>query len=202
MMLEKVTLSLMLIATANITIQAQDYFVTKKDTTFCSDLKYSTTGQGYLKTLEYTNEGGDQVSMKGRKNLPDIKTFYIDSTFIDKTPLKADKPDSYIRYTPRAVDGKLKVYLEQQGYSSTTQYTPGSAQGDWTQAGGPMGIYRFYLKMPNGTYYKINNKGNMKKYIKPYLLKCAAFKEQYTGDYSTREQPFMEMIRLYNSVCD
>ena len=192
------------------TVKAQtttDYFVVRKDTTFCTGLNYTTTIQGYLKTLNYKTLDGEEVSLEGRKNVPDVLTFYISSKnpdeayFVDKTPLKANKPDGYIRYTERAVDGKLKVYLAQQGYNSTVTHTPCSPHGDWS-TGGPTGIYRFYLKMPNKTYYKINNAGNMKKYIKPYLLRCKEFKSQYKGDFSTREEPFMEMIRLYNSLCD
>lgn len=187
-------------------IYAQDYFVVGKDTTFCKDLKYTTTVQGYLKTIKYTDLKEKEVLIDDKKNMPDVITFYSDKKFIDKTPLKADKPDGYIRYTERSVDGKLKIYLAQQGYKegSGMHYTGAAkftnSNSDWNTSG-PTGIYRFYLKMPDGTYYKINDKGNIEKYIKPYLLKCAEFKNQYKGDYSTKEEPFMAMIKLYNSLC-
>lgn len=187
--------------TTCISIHAQDYFVAKGDTTFCTNLKYSTTSQGYLKSINYEDTNGHNVIIEGRKKVPDVETFYIETKFIDKTPLKANRPDSYIRYTERSVDGKLKVYLAQQGYNSSRQYTPGSPHGDWSSSG-PSGTYRFFLKMPDGTYYKINNRSNMKKYIKPYLMKCSNFNNKYKGDYSTREKPFMEMIELYNSICE
>ncbi|MFL5731220.1 MAG: hypothetical protein ACJ75J_17155 [Cytophagaceae bacterium] len=184
------------------TEKGEFYFVTSKDTTYCQELSYGTTGQGYLDKLEYTDLSGKKVLLKGRKNVPDVLTFYMKGEIIDKTPLKANAPDGYIRYTDRVVDGKLKVYLAQQGYNNTIMYNPATPPGmSPFSTGGPSGLYRFYIKMPDGTYYKINNAGNMKKYIKPYLLQCSAFKNQYKGDFSTHEEPFMEMIRLYNSVC-
>jgi len=203
---KEIAIGLVMIVTS-FNIYAQDYFIVRKDTTFCSKLNYSTTAQGYLKSIEYTDVNGKRKSVDGRKNVPDVSTFYQDSISIDKTPLKANRPDSYIRYTERAVDGKLKVYIAQQGYNQgTMSYGPGLNSGSnnnrLESTGGPSGIYRFYLKMPDGTYYKINNKGNMKKFIRPYLLKCTEFKNEYKGDYSAREQPFTDMIRLYNSLCE
>jgi hypothetical protein len=55
--------------------------------------------------------------------------------------------------------------------------------------------------MPDGTYYKINNGSNMKKIMRPYLEKCREFAKSYKGEYSTREEPFMKMITLYNALC-
>ena len=203
MEIKKITIGLVLIIASSISAHAQDYFVVKKDTTFCSNLKYSTTAQGYLKSIKYTDINRKEISIDGRKNVPDVETFYIDSILIDKTPLKANKPDSYIRYTKRVVDGKLKVHLAQQRYNTTMKYTPGSPHGDFSTFGPTVtGIYRFFLKMPDGTYYNIKSKSDMKKHIKPYLLKCVAFKNQYKGDFSTREEPFMDMIKLYNSICE
>lgn len=199
--MKRIILTLFLLSsTSGLKIQAQDYFIVKGDTTFCTDLEYKTTAQGYLKQIKFKDRYGNEVKIKGRRKVPDVLTFYIDSITIDKTPLKAHKPKGYIRYTERAVDGKLKVYVNQQRYNESVRYTPGSPNGDFT-SGGPMGTYRFFLKMPDGTYYKINKKKNMKKYIKPYLLKCKAFREKYTGDFSRKEYEFMKMIRLYNSLC-
>ncbi len=188
----------LLVSTLCFNSYAQDYFIVGNDTTFCSDLSYSTTAQGYLKKIQYTDSDGKTVLIKGRKKVPDVATFYQDGVFIDKTPLKAHKPKSYIRYTERAVDGKLKIYLAHQGYNSNVRM----GHNGKLEMGGPTGTYRFFLKMPDGTFYKINKKKNIKKYIKPYLLQCSAFTEQYQGDFSTKEEEFMEMIRLYNSICD
>jgi hypothetical protein len=193
------------IANAQTDTTRKYYFVTKKDTTFCKKLQYSTTAQGYLNKLEYNDMNGKEIVLKGQKNVPDVLTFNIDTIILDKVPLKADKPESYIRYTQRVVDGKLKVYLAQQGYYEGVKYSdsdsPYADQNGYVDTGGPAGIYRFYLKMPDGTYYKINSKKNMKNYIKPFLQKCSEFVNEYTGDYSTKEEPFMEMIKLYNSLC-
>ena len=131
------------------TDKPKDYFVTKTDTVFCTELTYNTTAQGYLKSFKYTDLTGKPVEIK--KNVPDVQTFYHHGQTDDKIPLKADKPDSYIRYTCRSVDGPLKVYLAYQTYSS----------------GSSSGTYRFFLKLPDGTFYKINNKKNLKNFIKP-----------------------------------
>ena len=55
--------------------------------------------------------------------------------------------------------------------------------------------------MPSGTYYNANKRKDVKNYIKPYLLQCSEFKKQYKGDFSSDEKEFIQMIRLYNSVC-
>ena len=130
---------------------------------------------------------GKEIETEKKKNVPNITTFFQDGHFIDKTPLKASKPDSYVRYTERTVDGKLIVYI------STPYYSAGSQ--------GNVGSYRFIIKVPDGKYYKINDKGNMKKHIIPYLNKCAAFKTEYKGEFKTKEKPFIEMIELYNTLC-
>lgn len=196
------TLFVVITVMCHLTCTAQKYFVVGKDTTFCTKLSYLTTSQGALNQIKYTDSDGKSVEIKGKSNVPDVTTFCINGVCSDKIPLKANKPNSYKRYTERIVDGKLKVYLAQQGHSSNYHYTPGAAAGDWSDTGGPVGIYRFFIKMPDGTYYKINSKKNMNKYIKPYLLKCSEFKSEYSGDFSTEELPFMQMIQLYNSLCN
>ncbi len=189
MKMKKTTIGLLLIITC-INVYAQDFFIVREDTTFCNNLKFSTTSQGYLKSISYDDLNGKSVSIEGRKKVPDVLTFCINGSLIDKTPLKAHKPDGYIRYTERAVDGKLKVYV---GRQESVDLGSGNVAS---------GTYRFFIKMPNGTYYKINKKSNMEKYIKPYLLKCVEFKNQYKGDFSRREPQFIEMIKLYNSLCN
>ncbi|MEY8848567.1 hypothetical protein AB9K26_07115 [Psychroserpens sp. XS_ASV72] len=195
---------------------SQDYFIVANDTTFCTNLEYGTTGQGYLKSVRYTDANGNNIVIKGRKEVPDVLTFYRQGVFIDKVPQKANKPDSYIRYTERTVDGKLKVYSDNPiniGRSSYRSNAPNPLtmnnstvsrpqNGSIQTTSGRVGVYRFFLKLPNGTFYKINSKKNMKKHIIPYLKKCNAFNNQYNGDFSTDEQPFMEMIDLYNSICN
>jgi hypothetical protein len=170
------------------TDKKQDFFIVgKKDTTFCKKLSMGVTGQGYLNRLEYTDLKGKEVKLKGRSDVPDVTTLCINGKLIDRVPQKPNKPEGYVTFISRAVDGKLIVYLEGTTYSSTMQSQIGS--------------YRFFLKMPDGTYYRINDSGNIKKYIKPYLMKCKEFADQYKGDFDTEEKPFMETVKLYNSLC-
>jgi hypothetical protein len=105
-----------LIALAGGVLFGQDYFVVGKKTTYCSNLAYTTTAQGYLKTMTYVTEEGKTVSLQGRDNVPDVTTFFINGEYFDKVPLNANKPDKYIRYDKREINGKLIVYLERQGY--------------------------------------------------------------------------------------
>ncbi|MFD2914957.1 hypothetical protein [Psychroserpens luteus] len=193
----------------------QDYFVVEKDTTFCSNLEFGTTGQGYLKSLRYTDKNGKAIVIEGRKVVPNVITFYRQEVTIDKIPQKADKPKSYVRYTERLIDGTLKIYERYptgMGAHSYRTNAPNpltmnnstmsrNQNGSMQTSSGRAGIYKFFLKLPDGTYYKINSKKNMKKYIVPYLKECEAFANQYKGDYSNDRDLFIEMIELYNSVC-
>lgn len=182
-------------------ISAQDYFVVQNDTTFCENLNFRTTAQGYLKKISYTSSEGTEVNIEKRKNVPDVVTFYIKGVTKDKTPLKASKPNSYVRYMERMIDGKLITYSNTfTRPTSSTKYTPNSPFGPF-KTGGTMGAYHFTIKMTNGVFYDISKK-NIKKYIKPFLLKCEKFKNQYKGEYKKAEIPFNEMIELYNSLCD
>lgn len=167
--------------------QTVQYFITSdNDTTYCTEIDVGFNVQWFLDELSYTTVDGEHLEFKGKKNVPDVISFYIDSVALDRTPLKPDD-DKYVRWDYRAVDGKLIVYNPGQSVNRDMD---------------PSGIYRFYLKMPDGTFYKINSQSNMKKYIIPYLEECTEFKQQYKGDYSTDEEPFIEMIELYNSLCE
>ncbi len=160
-----------------------DFFIVNSDTTFGKDLTYQTTAQGILKSITVKDPAGKSITVT--KDVDKINTFRQYGTTYDRIPFKADKPSGVTRFTARKVDGILKVYLAQQASTS----------------GGPSGTYRFFIKFPDGTYVKINSKKNMENIIKPYLIKCSAFVSNYKGNYSTRENPFMEMITLYNSLC-
>ena len=67
---------------------------------------------------------------------------------------------------------------------------------------GSVGSYRFFIRMPDGTVHKINDKKNMNEVIKPFLLRYSEFKTEYKGEFKDDEYTFMEMIKLYNSLCD
>jgi hypothetical protein len=191
------------------------YFIKGRDTVFCSILVYQTNAQGVLTYLTYTDMDGKVISMSGKKNVPDVNTFCIGGEAADKVPINPNKPDGYYRYFPRAVDGKLIVYCPGQETISVIGNTtvagnpsnavshssPGYSNVSTTHQG-QSGPYIFFLKMPDGTIYKINKKSNMEDYIKPHLLACREFAKQYKGDFSSEEAPFMESIKLYNSVCN
>lgn len=189
MFIQKATLAFVL-CIACFTVKGQDYFIVNDDTTYCKKLKFSTTAQGYLKTISYVVDG-KTTSIEGRKVVPDVTTFYIDGQSIDKVPLKHDKPNGYVRYVVRQVDGKLRLYVKSQ---STLTYSDGSQSA--------AGTYKIYLKMQDGTYLDVLDRKTMKKVIIPYLEKCADFKAEYTGNYSTYEPKIIETIKLYNSLCD
>jgi hypothetical protein len=162
------------------------YFVTSThDTTFCKYISYEVTIQGSLHKLEYTDLNDKSIVVKGIANLRDVVTIFRNNSFIDKVPQKPKRPKGYVNFKKREVNGTLIVYLTQQGRTSA----------------GPAGTYDFFIKMPDGTFYKINSQKNMENHIKPFLLECKAFASHYNGDFRTEEKPFMDMIKLYNSLC-
>lgn len=163
-----------------------DYFITQtKDTVYCSELKYGTNTWGYINYLSYFQPDGTPIKYQSKKTVPVILTLCIQGTTFDRIPLKPKSKHDVI-YLKRTVDGPLKVYLQHQNMSYSSSGTA---------------MYIFYLKMPDGKFYRINNKLNMSQFIVPYLKKCTAFTDQYHGDYSNKEEPFIEMIRLYNQLC-
>ncbi len=191
---------LLFLLLSNLTLWCQkrsrSYFVVNHDTTFCKNLSFKVTIQGYLKQVNYKTLDGEKVEIIGTKNVPDVTTFCIRDSVLEKLPQKLSQPKRYIAYTYRVVGGKLNVYIEQQGMMRTsTGYVS-------------TGTYRFFIRMPDGKLYKINNNKNKKGIIIPYLLKCKRFKNEYKGDLKfnanrfVNEENFIEMIRFYNSICD
>lgn len=163
-----------------------DYFVTQtKDTIYGTELKYGTGSWGALNFLSYIRPDGAPVVYKSKRSAPTVLTLFIDGKTIDRIPLKPNSKRE-IRYLERTIDGHLILYLQHQKNSNTSNGTV---------------MYIFYLKMPDGKFYKINKKKNVNEVIIPYLHECKPFVDSYKGDYSNKEEPFMEMIRLYNSIC-
>lgn len=162
-------------------VSAQDYFIKNSDTTLCSNLSCIAGAQGEIKKISYTDSNGQEVVIKGKENLQDITTVHYLGVTLDKTPLNLSKPDGYTRFELRAVDGKIIVYQDMA--------TDGAGKD------------RFFLKMPDGTFVDINPK-TIESEIKPYLEQCPEFVKQYKGDFSKKEEPFMQMIKLYNSSCN
>lgn len=66
----------------------RDYYVTDSDTVFCTDLSYKITIQSYLSKVSYVNSDDKNITLKGKKNLRNISTFYINGETIDRIPQK------------------------------------------------------------------------------------------------------------------
>jgi hypothetical protein len=159
---------------------SQNYFIEGKDTTFCKNLKYDLTIQSYLSSISYTDMDGQGWQVKGRKNLVDVTSMYIGGQTIDKIPQKADKPDGYVKWANRVVNGKLIVNYYDSVMSS---YNTGRSV--------TTSITKFFIKMPDGTFYNINSGSDMKKHIIPYLKECEAFNSAYNGDFRSAQGSFM-----------
>jgi|TARA_R110002110_G_scaffold404983_1_gene623757 hypothetical protein len=177
--------------------QDQDYFVINNKKTFCTDLEYSITAQSYLRSISYTDTNGKKIEIKGRKNVPDITSFYIDNIIVDRVPQKTNKPDKYVKWARRIIDGKLIVNFYS---SSMTTHNFNSAAKPGRHNSVTTGIVKHYVKMPNGTYYDIFSSKDRKKHIIPYLKKCKEFNSTYDGKFKIQE--FNEIIVLYNQLCE
>ncbi len=181
---------------------SQDYYIVENDTTYGKELRYEITAQGYLKEISFKKPDGTAIMLKKKKELRNVTSLYINEISIDRVPLKPSKPEGYVRFLVRAVDGKIKTYSnDSYRPTTTTKYTPGSPFGDFKEGGSKMGSYHYTIKMPDGTYYDIKKRKNLNNHIKPFLLKCQKFKKQYKGDYNTHEKSFNKTIKLYNSLC-
>ena len=118
--------------------------------------------------LEENKRWGKSIS-KGKKESPDVSTFYIDERFIDKVPLKADKPDSYVRNFGRLVDGlkfinpSLLVNIHIRSYLAE--------------------LIVLLLKCQMAHTIKLITK-KQNNHIKPFLLECSSFANNYKGDFS------------------
>jgi hypothetical protein len=160
------------------------YFVTvDRDTTFCMSLDYGTDTKGFLERLTFIQTDGVEIDIKGVRRVPNIITFYMEGFYFDKIPFDLDSDYGEYIYSERKVDGAIKVYLDEKA--------PGMSP-----------IYRFYVRLPDGSYLKVNSKSNMKKYITPALLQCEDFKDAYVGEYSNEEVEFINMVSFYNFLIE
>lgn len=174
---------------------AQDYFIESGDTTFCDNLTYMTNMKGRVKYMEYNDLNGNVIKVhKGEAYEMDIQTFYIDSLTIDNTPSNVKKQNNDFRLTIREVDGPVKVYVEHKILEMDYNVATG------VRAIGDEGRYRFFVQFPDGTYYDVN-KRNVLEIIKPYLMKCDDFKDQFDGEVTWDEQKFIKAVKFYNSLC-
>ena len=160
------------------------YFVTNElDTTFCMSLDYGTNTQGFLDRLTFIKTNGEDSDIKGKNKVPNVVTFYMEGITYDKVPYDLDSDFGEYIYSERKVNGDIKVYLDQK-------------------VKGQSEIYRFYVRLGDGSYVNVNNRSNMNKHIKPALLTCEDFSDSYQGEYSSEELEFIDMVSFYNFLCD
>ena len=160
------------------------YFVTnERDTTFCMSLDYGTNTQGFLDRLTFIKTNGEDSDIKGKSKVPNVITFYMEGLTYDKVPYDLDSDFGEYIYSERKVNGDMKVYLDQK-------------------VKGQSDIYRFYVRLGDGSYVKVNSRSNMNKHIKPALLTCEDFSDSYQGEYSIDEVEFLTMVSFYNFLCD
>ena len=160
------------------------YFVTNDlDTTFCMSLDYGTNTQGFLDRLTFIKTNGEDSDIKGKNKVPNVVTFYMEGITYDKVPYDLDSDFGEYIYSERKVNGDIKVYLDQK-------------------VKGQSDIYRFYIRLGDGSYVNVNNRSNMNKHIKPALLTCEDFSDSYHGEYSSEELEFIDMVSFYNFLCD
>lgn len=193
--MKKILLTLIVLSVVNGYSQ-KTYFIEGKDTTFCQKIDYKLTVQSYLKSINYTDLNGKDFEIKGRKNLEDVMTFCKYGVITDKIPQKANKPKGYVKWVQRVVDGKLKLYYYHNEFT-VSNFGSSFNNGHPTTSS----ITKFFIKMPDGTFYDIRKNRDLKKHIIPYLKQCDAFNSAYNGDFISDYENFTKMIVLYNSVC-
>lgn len=178
------------------TYAQNDYFISGSDTIKCYNVSYKLTSQSYLSSVNYADENKVNMRIEDKKYLATISSFLKNGVTIDRIPQKADKPDSYIKWAERIVDGKLKVnyyHSEMTTYGNMNFHNGGAVT---------TGITKFFIKMPDGTFYDIRKGSDMKKHIIPYLKECEAFNNAYKGKFDDDYEIFTKMIQVYNSVCN
>jgi hypothetical protein len=193
--------SLLVFLLAGLSIHAQEYFVRGKDTTYARNMEYTTNSQGFITEIKYTDRSGKQVTLDGKKNLKNVQSLHYNNGVVERMPLKISKPDAYVRYGGRVVDGKLKVLLYDDQEETLTW-----VRNPWDQRMSKFqnttsGTRLFYLRLPDGTLYDLSKKKEVKNNVMPYLMKCDEFRKQYKDDLSMKQNDIVKMIRLYNDVC-
>lgn len=90
----------------------ESYFINlQKDTVFCKTLNYSTNTKGYINSLDYITINDIPYEFKGKKNVPNILTFYINGKTFDKIPYRLGSQSKLYVYSERLTDGELIVYI-------------------------------------------------------------------------------------------
>jgi len=162
----------------------QFYFINlQKDTVFCKTLNYGTNTKGYLNHLNYVTIDDVPYEFNGKKNIPNILTFYMNGLILDKIPYRLNSKSKLYVYSERLSDGPLIVYID--------HVIPDVSV-----------IYRFYIQFDDGIMYRVDKRSDFEDHIKPRMLSCEKFKNVLTWEISDDEQKFLEAVRLYNSLCN
>ena len=91
----------------------QLYFINlQKDTVFCKTLNYGTNTKGNLNRLDYITINDTPYEFSGKKNVPNILTFYINGKTLDKIPYRLGSQSKLYVYSERLTNGELKVYTK------------------------------------------------------------------------------------------
>ena len=160
------------------------YFVTnERDTTFCMSLDYGTNTQGFLDHLTFIKTNGEEIDIKGEYEVPNVVTFYMEGITYDRIPYDLDMDFGDYAYSERKVNGDIKVYLDRK-------------------INGQSDVYRFYVRLDDGSYVNVKGRSNMNRHIKPALLTCEDFSDSYQGEFSSDEVEFLAMVSFYNFLCD
>jgi len=160
------------------------YFITlERDTTFCMSLDYGTNTQGFLERLTFLKTNGEEIDIKGESKVPNVVTFYMEGLTYDKVPYDLESDFGEYIYSERKVNGDLKVYLDRK-------------------IKGKSDVYRFYVRLEDGSYVNVSSRSNINRHIKPALLTCEDFSDAYQGEFSNDEVEFLTMVSFYNFLCD
>ncbi len=166
-------------------VKSLDYFVKKgADTTYCISLE-ALRGGGNVGQFTYLDLDGKEQTIEGKEACQEVLTYVINDHPYDLIPLKASKPDGYLRHFWRKIDGKIKLYY----YFNVAGFGENSGAIELT-----------ILQLGNGEYYFAKRK-NIKKVITPYLLQCDVFKKDYDGSIGHKPEDLDYWLKLYNSVC-
>ena len=141
---------------------SQFYFINlQKDTVFCKSLNYGTNTKGNLNRLDYITINDVPYEFKGKKNVPNVLTFFIDGKTIDKIPYRLGSNSKLYVYSERLTDGGLIVYINHQIPDVSV-------------------VYRFYVRFEDGTMYRVDKRSDFEEQIKPRMLSCEEFKNVLT----------------------
>jgi hypothetical protein len=162
----------------------QFYFINlQKDTIFCKSLYYGTNTKGHLNRLNYVTTGEISYEFSGKKNIPVVLTFFINGKTLDKIPYRLGSKSKLYVYSERLTDGPITVYINHQIPDVSV-------------------IYRFYVRFDDDKMYRVNKRSDFENHIKSRMLSCEEFKNTLTWEISDKEDEFLELVRLYNSLCD